>query len=114
MACSTLKENYSFNLLIAGKSDDANSSLIDKNTLKNINSNQNIQYLGHVSAMKDLYESVDIVLLPSWREGLSRALLEAASMQRPIITTDVTGCSNIIDHAQNGILVPKKNSMQLS
>lgn len=48
----------------------------------------------------------DIVVLPSWREGLSRALIEAAAMERPIITTDVPGCRDVVDHGRSGLLVP--------
>ena len=60
--------------------------------------------------MRALYAASDIVLLPSWREGLSRALIEAASMQRPIITTDVPGCRDVVDHGETGLLVPLHDS----
>ena len=46
------------------------------------------------------------MVLPSYREGLSRALIEAAAMERPIITTDVPGCRDVIDHGVSGLLVP--------
>ena len=63
--------------------------------------------------MKDLYEKVDIVVLPSWREGLSKSLIEAGSMSKTIITTNVPGCKEIIDHGINGILVPPRNPKAL-
>ena len=56
--------------------------------------------------MAELYAAIDIVDLPSWREGLSRALIEAAAMERPIITTDVPGCRDVVDHGVSGFLVP--------
>ena len=59
--------------------------------------------------MRDIYESVDIVVLPSWREGLSKSLIEASSMQCAIVTTDVPGCKDVITHFVNGILVPVKD-----
>tara|TARA_B100000963_G_C22595663_1_gene657719 strand:- start:1524 stop:1688 length:165 start_codon:yes stop_codon:yes gene_type:complete len=46
--------------------------------------------------MKKIYMNSDIVILPTWREGLSKSLLEAGSMEMPIITTNVPGCKNII------------------
>ena len=52
-------------------------------------------------------------MLPSWREGLSRALIEAAAMERPIITTDVPGCRDVVDHGRNGLLVPLNNAHAL-
>ena len=106
-ACELLwQERFNFNLLIAGSTNDSNRSSIDKATLKSIKNNKRINCLGHVRDMKSLYEEVDIVVLPSWREGLSRSLIEAAAMEKPIITTNVTGCSQIIDHGVNGLLVP--------
>ena len=60
--------------------------------------------------MRAVYASSDIVVLPSWREGLSRALIEAAAMERPIITTDVPGCRDVIDHGRSGLLVPLRDA----
>ena len=60
--------------------------------------------------MRSLYAKSDLVLLPSWREGLSRALIEAAAMERPIITTDVPGCRDVVDHGRSGLLVPVRDS----
>ena len=59
--------------------------------------------------MQALYAASDIVVLPSWREGLSRALIEAAAMERPIITTDVPGCRDV-DHGVSGLLVPLRDA----
>ena len=58
--------------------------------------------------MKELYEKVDIVVLPSLREGLSKSSIEAGSMSKAIITNNVPGCKEIIDHGVNGILVPPR------
>ena len=63
--------------------------------------------------MLALYRSIDIVVLPSWREGLSKSLLEAASMSLPIITTNVPGCRHIIQHNVNGILCEPKSIQSL-
>lgn len=60
----------------------------------------------HVQDMRSLYAASDVVILPSWREGLSRSLVEAAAMERPIITTDVPGCSDVVEHGRSGLLVP--------
>ena len=56
---------------------------------------------------------MDIVILPSWREGLSKALLESAAMSLPIITTDVPGCKDIITNNYSGLLVPARNEKKL-
>jgi glycosyltransferase involved in cell wall biosynthesis len=51
-----------------------------------------------------------IVVLPSYREGTPRILLEAAAMAKPIVATDVPGCREIIENGKNGLLVPAKNA----
>ena len=63
--------------------------------------------------MLAVYRNIDIVVLPSWREGLSKSLLESASMGLPIITTDVPGCNDIIKNGYSGILVPIRDKINL-
>jgi len=96
-------------LLVAGSLDSGNRSSLNMDELQELQANPRIRFLGHVEDMKALYEASDIVILPSWREGLSRALVEAAAMERPIITTDVPGCRDVIEHGCTGILVPLRD-----
>ena len=100
---------FKFQLLLAGSIDSKSRSKIKYKDLKALKGNNNIKFLGHIDDMRELYEKVDIVVLPSWREGLSRALIEAASMEKPIITTDVPGCKDIIEHGKSGILIQEKD-----
>jgi glycosyltransferase involved in cell wall biosynthesis len=95
---------------VAGALDDGNRSSLTPGELAVLRAEPRIRCLGHVSDMRALYASSDLVVLPSWREGLSRALIEAAAMERPIITTDVPGCRDVIDHGHSGLLVPLKNA----
>lgn len=114
-ACESLwGEKIKFKLLIAGGIEFANSSLIKEEDLYKIKTNKNIKILGHIDNMYSLYESIDIVVLPSWREGLSRTLVESAAMQIPIITSNVSGCNDVINHGINGILIPPKDEKALS
>ena len=108
------KKNIKFKLLIAGGIEFANSSLIKKKDLYKIKRHKNIRLLGHVDNMYKLYESIDIVVLPSWREGLSRTLIESAAMELPIITSNVSGCNDVVEHGINGILIPSKDEKALS
>ncbi len=73
-----------------------------------------IEYLGYTDAVLEEIEKVDCIVLPSYREGLSRVLLEAASMLKPIITTDVAGCKEVVEDNYNGFLVPPKDSKSLA
>ncbi len=73
-----------------------------------------IEYLGYTDAVLEEIERVDCIVLPSYREGLSRVLLEAGSMSKPIITTDVAGCREVVKDNYNGFLVPPKDSKSLA
>ncbi len=106
-ACRVLwADSLQLELLVAGELDDGNRSALSQAELQALRAEPRIHCLGHVADMRALYAASDIVLLPSWREGLSRALIEAAAMQRPIITTDVPGCRDVVDHGETGLLVP--------
>ena len=108
-----LEKGENIQLLIAGEIDKGNRSSLLNKQRKDLESNKNIKILGHRKDMKNIYSQSDIVVLPSWREGLSRSLIEAGSMEKPIITSDVTGWREIIDHGINGILVPLKDTKAL-
>jgi glycosyltransferase involved in cell wall biosynthesis len=56
----------------------------------------------------------DCVVLPSYREGVPRSLLEAAAMARPIITTDVVGCREVVDDGINGLLSNARDANDLA
>ena len=73
-----------------------------------------IEYLGHSDNVKEEIEKVDCIVLPSYREGLSRVLLEAACLEKPIITTNVPGCKDVVIHGENGFLCEVKNSSDLA
>lgn len=113
---SLWNDNLPVRLLIAGSVDVGNRSSLTLKELDILKANPHVEFLGHIDDMRHVYSSSDIVVLPSWREGLSRALVEAASMERPIITTDVPGCRDVIEHAISGLLVPLNcsSSIELS
>ena len=61
-----------------------------------------------------MYSKSHIICLPSYREGLPKALLEAAAARRPIVTTNVPGCRDAVISDKSGILVPIKDSLSLA
>ena len=69
-----------------------------------------IKYLGFSDDVMSVIARSDCVVLPSYREGLSRVLLEAASMAKPLITTDVPGCKDVVDDGVNGYLCKIKDA----
>lgn len=73
-----------------------------------------IEYLPPVDDVRPLVAEADFVVLPSYREGLSRVLLEAAALGRPIVTTDVPGCRDIVDDGVNGFLCAPRSAEALA
>lgn len=72
-----------------------------------------VNWQGFRSDIVEVWKESHIAVLPSYREGLPKSLLEAASCGRPIITTDVPGCREMVND-KNGVLVPVKNSKELA
>ena len=75
---------------------------------------KNVKYLGFRRDIKELISKCDIIVLPSYREGVPRTLLEAASMAKPIVTTNAPGCKEVVDDGVNGFLVPIKDYKSLA
>lgn len=73
-----------------------------------------IEYLGHTDDVRPFIEKADCVVLPSYREGVPRTLLEAASSARPIVATDVAGCRQVVTHNFNGLLCRMKDAEDLA
>ena len=72
-----------------------------------------IEWWGHKEEMQNIYQQATIVCLPSYREGLPKSLLEAASCALPIVTYDVPGCREVVIDGINGFLVPLKDENAL-
>ncbi len=73
-----------------------------------------VRYLGESDDVGSVMAEADCVVLPSYREGLSRVLLEAASMAKPIITTNVPGCKEVVEDGVNGYLCEVKDAHSLA
>lgn len=73
-----------------------------------------VDYKGKISDIRALIETVDCVVLPSYREGMSNVLLEASSMERPCITCNVTGCKEIVEDGVTGFLCEVRNIESLA
>jgi len=73
-----------------------------------------IEYLGSTDDVRPYIAEADCVVLPSYREGTPRTLLEAAAMGKPLIATDVPGCRNVIDDGRNGYLCRARDAGDLA
>jgi glycosyltransferase involved in cell wall biosynthesis len=99
---------------IAGTPDPGNPSSISAETLEKWRLEGAVDLLGHVENVDDLIAEATMVVLPSYREGTPRILLEAAAMAKPIVATDVPGCREVVEHQVNGLLVPVKEVNSLA
>lgn len=73
-----------------------------------------VELWGFKTDMSSVFSSANLVVLPSYREGLPKALIEAAACGRAIVTTDVPGCRDAIEPGKTGLLVPVMDSLALS
>jgi glycosyltransferase involved in cell wall biosynthesis len=73
-----------------------------------------LEYLGRTDDVRSFIEKADCIVLPSYREGTPRTLLEAASSAKPIIATDVPGCHHVVEDQHNGLLCKLKDADDLA
>ena len=93
-------------LLIAGDLYPENPSSLTAQDVEKLKETFGLSFLGHIDDMQSLLDDCDIVVLPSYREGTPRILIEAAAMEKPIVTTDIAGCRGLVVDGENGFLVP--------
>jgi len=72
-----------------------------------------VEYLGTTTDVRPAIAAASCVVLPSYREGAPRTLIEAAAMARPLIATDVPGCRAVVDHNVSGFLCEVRNADSL-
>ncbi len=109
-----LAQGRNIEFLLAGDPDPGNPSAVPESELLSWVEDGVVKWLGHVEDMPGLFNSVDVVVLPSYREGLPKGLIEAAACALPLITTDVPGCREVVNNEVNGLLVPVRNSIMLA
>jgi glycosyltransferase involved in cell wall biosynthesis len=101
-------------LLIAGDPDPANPGSIPLREIAEWRKRSDIEVLGHVADIRDVWRRAHIAVLPSRREGLPKSLLEAAACGRPIVAADVPGCREIARADVNALLVPPDDAQALA
>lgn len=114
-AAKLLKERgVKAQFLLAGDLDKNNPTGLNIIDLKKIINDGHVKFIGYQKDISKLYANSDIVCLPSYREGFPKSLIEAAAASRPIVTTDVAGCRDSIIPNKTGLLVQKKNHIELA
>jgi glycosyltransferase involved in cell wall biosynthesis len=114
-AAKIVKQNYPYTkFILIGSSDYDNASAIALATLKDWEAKGIIEYLGPLSNVIPQIEASDVVVLPSYREGLPRSLLEACAIGRPLIATNVPGCKDLVIDGITGFLCKPKDAKDLA
>jgi len=109
-AARQLKKMYpDVEFAVLGPFYPGNPTAVTEEALQRWVKEGDITYLGETDNVEAYIAKADCVVLPSYREGLSRVLLEASIMARPIITTDVPGCRELVDEGFNGFVCKVKD-----
>ena len=114
-AARKLKKKYpEVEFAVLGPFYPGNPTAVSEEAVSRWEREGSIRYLGETDNVESFIAKSDCVVLPSYREGLSRVLLEASIMARPIITTDVPGCQELVDVGSNGFVCKVKDACDLA
>lgn len=98
---------------LIGDPDTYNPASVPLDILASWRTDQTVELLGFRSNIAQLFSMSHVVVLPSYREGLPKVLIEAAATGRAVVTTDVPGCREAIIPEKTGLLVPVKDPQAL-
>jgi len=113
-AAQLIKSNDHIRFWLVGEIDKENPSSVRNEDLMKWIRDPKIHYHGATENIRNFIEKSDCIILPSYREGMPRVIMEAMAMERPVITTDTAGCRETVDENINGYLVPVRDSEALA
>ncbi|MBF0247296.1 MAG: glycosyltransferase family 4 protein [Alphaproteobacteria bacterium] len=114
-AARRLKDrNAPIRVVLVGAPDPANPASIPEATLKAWTDEGVLEWWGRRDDVPDILKQSHIAVLPSYREGMPRSLLEAASVGRPLVAFDAPGCRDLVRDGENGLLVPFRDAAALA
>jgi len=108
------REGVKVTCQLAGFLDVKNRTAVSRASVDSWSREGAIEYLGEADDIRPWIAAADSVVLPSYREGTPRSLLEAASMGRPVITTDAPGCRDVVDDGVSGFLCRARDAADLA
>jgi len=113
-AASHFADDDSVNFTLVGRFDESHSRSIQSVELKNWIDKKWLTYIPHSDQIKKLIETHEVIVLPSYREGTPRTLLEGAAMGRTLLASDVPGCREVVEDGVNGFLFDVKSAPSLT
>jgi glycosyltransferase involved in cell wall biosynthesis len=108
------EEGVTARFVLIGDPDPENPASISAEQLRCWHGQKGVEYWGWREDMISTWRHIHIACLPSYREGLPKALLEAAACGLPIVTTDAPGCREVVQNGDNGLLVPVGDTLSLA
>ena len=105
-------ENVEF--ILSGLADEDNKAGVPASYLNDWQDGTYVKWIGHQKNMVEVYQNSHIVVLPSYREGMPKSLIEACAIGRAIVTTNAIGCRECVDEGINGLKVPVKDAQSLA
>jgi glycosyltransferase involved in cell wall biosynthesis len=99
---------------IVGFAGSDNSSAVPIEEVERWQRDGIVRYLGDTTDVRPFLEESDCIVLPSYREGMPRSLLEAAAMAKPMVATDVPGCRDLVSDGDNGFLCEARSPPSLA
>lgn len=108
-----VQNNQGVEFWFVGKIGVSNPSAVPREFIESYEKKGVINYLGTTDDIGNIIKDADCIVLPSYREGISRVIMESASMEKPVIATDVPGCRELINDSLNGFLCKPRSSSDL-
>ena len=116
IASEILKKKYEnrIQILLSGMADNGNKAGVPTSYLEDWQDGSYVKWIGYQKEMVKIYQDSHIVVLPSYREGMPKSLIEACAIGRAIVTSDAVGCRECVEEGFNGLKVPVYSTIELA
>jgi glycosyltransferase involved in cell wall biosynthesis len=101
-------------MVLVGAPDPANPSAIPLAQLERWRGEGSVEWWGHRTDMPRVLRESHVVCLPSYHEGVPKALIEGAASGRPLIASDIPGCREVVKNGINGLLIPPRDAASIA
>jgi glycosyltransferase involved in cell wall biosynthesis len=98
-----------FKFVVIGPREKDQKDALDNDYMDDLQRREIVHFINWSDDLRPWYAAMDIFVLPSYREGIPRACMEAAAMTRPVVATDIRGCREVVCNGETGVLVPPRN-----